>query len=54
MFHQLSKFVKKSLEIIEDASKAKEMAEVQYKYIDDEKNIQKLIHILESLFEQKN
>ncbi len=54
MFHQLSKFVAKSLEIIEDASKAKEMAEAQYKYIDDEKNIQKFIHILESLFEQKN
>jgi glycosyltransferase involved in cell wall biosynthesis len=54
MFHQLSQFVDKSLEIIEVSSKAKELAEVQFKYIDDEKNIQKFIHILESLFEDKN
>ncbi len=53
MFHSLSKFVAKSLEIIEDAVKAKELAEVQYKYIDDERNIQKFIHILETLFEEK-
>jgi glycosyltransferase involved in cell wall biosynthesis len=54
MYHQLSKFVAKSLEIIEDASIAKELAEVQYRYIDDEKNIRKFIHILESLFQDKN
>jgi glycosyltransferase involved in cell wall biosynthesis len=54
MYHQLSKFVAKSLEIIEDPSKAKDLAEVQYKYIDEEKNVQKFIHILESLFEEKN
>lgn len=53
MFHQLSKFVNKSLEIIENTSKAKEMAEAQYAYIDEERNIQKFIHILDSLF-QKN
>jgi glycosyltransferase involved in cell wall biosynthesis len=53
MFHHLSKFAAKSLEIIEDASKAKELAEVQYKYIDEEKNVQKFIHTLESLFEEK-
>jgi len=54
MYHQLSKFVAKSLEIIEDPSKAKDLAEVQYKYIDEEKNVKKFIHILESLFEEKN
>jgi glycosyltransferase involved in cell wall biosynthesis len=54
MYQQLSKFVAKSLEIIEDPSKAKDLAEVQYKYIDEEKNVQKFIHILESLFEEKN
>jgi glycosyltransferase involved in cell wall biosynthesis len=54
MYHQLSKFVAKSLEIIEDPSKAKDLAEVQYKYIDEEKNVQKFIHILESLLEEKN
>jgi hypothetical protein len=54
MYQQLSKFVAKSLEIIEDPSKAKDLAEVQYKYIDEEMNVQKFIHILESLFEEKN
>ena len=52
MYHQMSKFVNKSLEIIEDATMAEELAEVQYKYIDEEKNIRKFIHILESLFEK--
>ncbi len=50
MFNLLSKFVNKSLEIIEDEALAKALAEVQYKYIDEEKNIQKFIQILESLF----
>lgn len=50
MFHKLSKFVNKSLEIIEDATKAKILAELQYKYVNEEKNIQKFISNLESLF----
>ena len=53
MFHQLSKFVNKSLEIIGDADKAKVLAEVQFKYINDKKNIRNYIHTLESLFLNK-
>ena len=50
MFHQLSKFVSKSLEVLENPSYAEELAEMQYKYIEEEKNIQKYIHILEEIF----
>ena len=50
MYHVLSKFVAKSMEIIENESLARELAEVQYSYIENDKDIQKFIHILENLF----
>ena len=49
MYHLLSKFVSKSLEVIENEDIAKDLAAVQYKYVENEKNIKKFIHILEEL-----
>jgi len=53
MYHVLSKFVTKSLEVIENESVAKDLAGVQYEYIENEKDIKKFIHILEDLLMNK-
>jgi hypothetical protein len=52
MTNNLKEFVHLSLQTIENPSEAKKLAELQYQYVLEERNILKYISNLEQLFEK--